>query len=51
MMIDKDAYKKLRENLWDHAGEAAREGNAEREAVFLRAFLLIELAAGNIKEE
>lgn len=50
-MIDKDAYKKLRDELWEYVGDAVRCGNAEKEAAFLRAFLLVELAAVNIKAE
>lgn len=50
-MIDEYAYKKLRDELWEYAGAAARCGNADKEAAFLRAFLLVELADGNIKAE
>lgn len=50
-MIDKDAYKKLRDELWEYVGDAAQCSNPDKEAAFLRALLLVELAAGNIKAE
>ncbi len=48
-MLYDDDCKKLLVHLWGHVDEAARAGNSEREAAFLRAILLIEMASGKIK--
>lgn len=48
-MINEKSFKKLRDELWEYVGDAARCGNPDKEAAFLRALLLVELAAENIK--
>lgn len=50
-MIDKENFEKLRAHLWEYAGDAARNNRPDREAAFMRAIMLVELAAGNIKGE